>query len=95
MWESRRDFQRMWEGWKAGFWLSMLSIFCHFHGLLWNACSKSEVTENPFRGHLLEIGCLQSETFVVTGSGSARACGFRDKSPAGFSLPVPRLPRRV
>ena len=34
MWESRRDFQRVWEGWEAGFWLSMLSILCHFHGLL-------------------------------------------------------------
>jgi len=34
MWESRRDFQRVWEGWEAGFMASMLSILCHFHGLL-------------------------------------------------------------
>src|ERR1700691_2524749 len=41
---------RPWEcgkGGKPASWLSILSIFCHFHGLLWNACSKSEVTENP------------------------------------------------
>lgn len=33
MWESRRDFQRVWEGWEAAFWLSMLSTLCHFRGL--------------------------------------------------------------
>jgi len=33
IWEAQRDFQREWEGWKAGFWLSMLSTLCHFHGL--------------------------------------------------------------
>jgi hypothetical protein len=35
------------KGGKPASWLSRLSIFCHFHGLLWHACSKSEVTENP------------------------------------------------
>ena len=30
------------KGGKPASWLSILSIFCHFHGLLWNACSKSE-----------------------------------------------------
>ena len=34
MWESGRDFQRVWEGWEAGFMAFMLSILCHFHGLL-------------------------------------------------------------
>jgi len=39
---------------KGGKPASWLSIFCHFHGLLWHACSKSEVTENPvFQGMLL------------------------------------------
>lgn len=31
MWESRRDSQENWEGWKAGLWLSMLSNSRHFH----------------------------------------------------------------
>jgi hypothetical protein len=34
----------MWEEWKAASWLSIL---CHFHGLLWNACSKSGLPEKP------------------------------------------------
>ena len=33
-WESRRDFQGVWEGWKAAFGLSRLSIRRHFHGSL-------------------------------------------------------------
>jgi hypothetical protein len=32
MWESRREFQGVWEGWKAAFGLSRLSIRRHFHG---------------------------------------------------------------
>ncbi len=37
MWESRRNFQRVWEGWEAGFMAFHVSTLCHFHGLLW-AC---------------------------------------------------------
>ena len=33
MWESRRDFQRVWEGWEAGILAFQLSMLCHFHGL--------------------------------------------------------------
>jgi hypothetical protein len=43
------------KGGKPASWLSILSIFCHFHGLLWNACSKSGVTENPVSREL-QIG---------------------------------------
>jgi hypothetical protein len=45
MWESRRDFHRVWEEWEAGFWLSMLSILCHFHGLLF----RPAVLDKPIR----------------------------------------------
>jgi len=38
MWESRRDFQRVWEGGKPALWLSMLSTLCHFHGLFFHNC---------------------------------------------------------
>jgi hypothetical protein len=47
MWESRRDFQRVWEGWKAGF-----MAFHAFHTLSFprpdlECAFKSEVTEIP------------------------------------------------
>lgn len=34
MWESPGDFRRVWEDWEVGFMASMLSILCHFYGLL-------------------------------------------------------------
>ena len=42
MWESRRDFQRVWEGWEAASWLSIL---CHFHGLPLEARKRRRMEE--------------------------------------------------
>ena len=49
------------KGGKPASWLSILSIFCHFHGLLWNACSKSEVAENPV------LQAINSSSVAATG----------------------------
>src|SRR5882757_2736028 len=48
MWESGQDSQGLWEGWKACFWLSMLSTDRHFHGLLLGRfCSFLLPVESP------------------------------------------------
>jgi hypothetical protein len=49
MWESRRDFQTVWEGGKPALWLSMLSILCHFHGLLFRG-SAGNIDFSQFVG---------------------------------------------
>jgi hypothetical protein len=59
MWESRRDFQRVWEGWEAASWLSMLSTLCHFHGLLLAREAVFTATSTSAMGRARE------EVFVV------------------------------
>ena len=60
------------KGGKPASWLSMLSILCHFHGLLWKRVSKNyNHREGPFQNgnHLFELplsmchgkGCRQYE----------------------------------
>ena len=49
MWESRRDFQRVWEGWKAGF-----MVFHAFHTLSfpWPVFRVARAADDPYPAHV-------------------------------------------
>jgi hypothetical protein len=67
------------KGGKPASWLSILSIFCHFHGLLWNACSKSEVTENHSLGNAVSMRSTGPEP--ASARRSFRFSLFRSQHP--------------
>src|SRR6185312_10557758 len=83
MWESRRDFQRVWEGWKPASWLSMLSILCHFHDLLFarqtldkQICRRSAMCRTR---HEMLIGThrLSLSAFAILHQPRSRRYDFR------------------
>ena len=61
MWESRRDFQRVWEGWEASFMASMLSILCHFHGLHF----ARQMLNKPICRHPVQYAALATRCSFV------------------------------
>jgi hypothetical protein len=64
------------KGGKPASWLSMLSILCHFHDLLWKVLSAIEVIATAFSRHLHVGRC---DTTIE--SRLARPCGTALKPP--------------
>jgi hypothetical protein len=58
MWGSRRDFQEEWEGWEAGFWLSMLSTRSSFPPRI-PAFTDQQVARTSQRRGSLMMGLFQ------------------------------------
>jgi hypothetical protein len=50
----------VWKGWEAGFWLSMLSILCHFHGLLFARATLGLQLDRTAQWAALARNCLSS-----------------------------------
>jgi hypothetical protein len=81
MWESQRDFQKVWEGWEAGFLaFQAFQAFQAFHTLsfpwptLETCIRKSKLPITPFCGHsrsntwsaLLTRECFVYEKHAIT-----------------------------
>ena len=64
----------MWEEWKAGLWLSILSILCHFHGLFFETPVKAKLAAAPlsetFDGYGAKnrfiVGCQAAPSYQPT-----------------------------
>src|SRR6266436_1654977 len=64
MWESRRDFQRVWEGWKAGF-----MAFHAFHTLSFPWPAFAWQTPNQLTsGHLAHCACTGQKLIALRNS---------------------------
>src|ERR1700733_3355277 len=86
MWESRRDFQRVWEGWEAGLTASHAFHTLSFHGLLFvrqmldePICRhKMKCAADAYRYSSVVNECIDDLAPTVTLSGSLTRKAFSE-----------------